>query len=166
MSINLFKNQTRSLCSINKILLDLAEANLNIILIGSSAAILYDLCNESQDIDFIIDTSEKNMYIFYIYLKQFFPIKNFEEFLSLDRIIIQPHGDKRLEFIKDIRNKNYDSLIKSSTKKTFYNLDISVIDIEEYINMINLCLEDPFLRPIKKEKYNNILQTYLRIKSS
>lgn len=166
----IYKNNTFNVPTTEEIITSLCHHNIDIILIGSEAGKLYNLCDSVKDIDFMINTSEENMKKMFVYLQQFFPIKNYQEFFELDRIVLRSLDRKPIEFIKKSNFVTFESIISNTETFEYYNNQIRVINIHNYIeyikkfksylqeNLSNYKNKDKIIKKI--HKYTTLINNY------
>jgi hypothetical protein len=179
----IYKNKTWNILSIEEIISLLNKHQVNCILIGSEAGQIYNLCESTKDIDFMLDTSQENMLRLFNLLSEFFTL-NFEEFLSLNRIVIRTLDKKPIEFIFDFpisesEHINFQKIKNNENEIDFYGNRVKIISEKDYIDYItkltnylqqtyNISNEShvDFTKmpkskyEIKVHKYNNIINLY------
>ena len=167
------KNKTFNVPSIPEIISSLIAYNIDVILVGSEAGQLHGLCYSTKDIDFLLNTSEENMFKLYTFLKQYFTINNYEEFLKVDRIILLTLDNKPIELFKklvDEENKidflTFETIHQNFDYLSFYNMQVKVINVQDYISYIEKYANHFKNMPEHQEKYlkyQQILQNYSKM---
>jgi hypothetical protein len=173
----IYKNKTWNTPSIAEIISLLNKHQVNCILIGSEAGEIYNLCESIKDIDFMLDTSEENMLRLFNLLSEFFTL-NFEEFLSLNRVVIRTLDKKPIEFIFDFpisesEHINFQKIKNNENEIDFYGNRVKVISIQDYVDYITklsnyLPIEKSIINTkipeskydIKIQKYNHAINLY------
>ena len=167
----IYKNKTRLVPSIEKLIKLLNAHNIDMILCGSEAGNIYGLCSSTKDIDFILNEEINNKKRMFFMFKEFFDISSFEDFKEIKRIKIITLDKKHIEFFTSIEKdiigitEDFQNIKDRSRKIKFYDSDINVVDIKDYITMIQnykIYLESLMLDQYtdKIQKYNDIIMSY------
>ncbi len=135
---------------------ELLNNNVNMILVGSYAANYYgyNVKSGSNDIDFIIDSSSKNLHNIYDILKRYNADLILEDLLKsyVIRSIIRETNEKidMFRFSSKSPHINYDSLYEQNEYiiDYFYDITTKIISQNKLKEMIKLS---------ESIKYNNIL---------
>lgn len=161
MSLQVYKNKTKIIPSVEEVISSLHYFNIDFILIGSEVGKIYNLCEFTKDIDLLLNPSTKNFKKLHMYLKQHFDV-DFESLLSMGRIILLAK-EKTIElFIYDALFVEYDFSNKNRVTQKVFNNIITVLPEEEYISSVKKCI----IYHTSKEnwtpvsKYTNILNKY------
>jgi hypothetical protein len=167
----IYKNKTHSVPSIEELISLLKAHDIDMILTGSEAGSVYNLCESVKDIDFMLNSEESNQKRMFLMLKKFFNFSNFDEFKKIDTIRMLTLDKKQIEFFTD-KDREIVGITQSfqyfksrSQKIKVYNSIIDVVHIEDYINIIQvykIYLEsyNPSKNTEKIEKYNNNIKFY------
>lgn len=174
----IYFNKTNHRPSVEKICTYLNQFNIDCILVGSQVGKFYRLCESSKDIDLIVNMSPVNINNLFLFLSKFFPIKNIDQIISLDRIILRSLDNTCIELfmLTDANTvfpcKEYDKLKKNSNLVTLYDNSLYCLSLNDYIISVKNIIERPFFSDLdhddfqkKMQKYQNILLTYSRLVS-
>lgn len=175
-----YNNTSLFVPSIKEILSLLVKFEIEIIIVGSSVANYYGLYESSKDIDLLLYNSKKNKEKLYLLLKNFFNIKNINDILELDIFTLYCKNNQKIDLISNTislecncwgRLDDYTSLLNRSNKIKFYDLDINILSLKDYISCLSFVIkcwekQKHELYMIDKiKKYKNILQKYEKNKN-
>jgi len=149
--------------SVKDIISEFSINQINIILIGSEAGKIYNLCDSKKDIDFLIENTKENLNKLYCFLSKFFTLENFDDFTQHNRYILYPPNEKAIE----IFNHNgtfvtYEDIKEKKTIVNFYDENIYMIHLDDYIDYIKKAKKyyQNNFNSTNYKKYANILKVY------